>query len=334
VPAFTSGSTAEPLRFALDRDHTIRTKALVWRHWRWCGLENHHRIAVFRGSLVDRFGEARPHLHRTWGNEVHFSTFHMTEEVVATYVEEINRLRPGLIRGYPASVALIARHAMERGRALHRPVAVHTSSEILSAEQRAVIERAFACPVFDWYSQGECVAAAGECEVHRGLHLLPEYGVTELLPTGGDGVHRIVGTSLWNYAMPFIRYETEDLARPHEGRCACGRPQPLVAEILGRGGDVIGGINGVRLAPTSFIHYWKFHIVGDLEGIRFAQIVQTAEDAILVRLVAPRRRDNEEVLRARLTDLLGEMRVGFEYLPEIPTGDKWRFTVSRLRNAG
>ena len=66
-----------------------------------------------------------------------------------------------------------------------------------------------------------------ECGAHSGLHLSDENLVVEIaergtpVPNGGTG--EVVITDLHNYAMPFIRYQSGEVASMARGRCMCGR---------------------------------------------------------------------------------------------------------------
>jgi len=37
------------------------------------------------------------------------------------------------------------------------------------------------------------------------------------------------------------------------------------------------------------------------------------------------------VIRRQLKLLLGNMEIEFDYLPNVPTGQKWRFTISKTK---
>jgi len=332
--AHTSGSTGEPLTYYIDRHLSIMISACVWRHWRWCGIEPRNLIAVFRGTLIDDFGKKQVNYWILNGNQLHFSTFQMNEEVMTKYVQVLKKWRPVLIRGYPSSLEILAQFIIEQGFDVPSPKAIHTSSETVSLSQRELIETAFNAPLFDWYSHGESTVNAGECDRHEGLHLGLEFGLTEFVKTleteNMDNIYNVVSTSLHNYSMPFIRYDTEDLARLGNEECSCGRGLPLISEIIGRKGDIIKGINGVKVSPSSFVHFWKFRVAEHLSNIQYVQIVQKAEDGILVRLVGDKNSENERLIIEQIRLLLGHMRIEFEYLTEIPTGQKWRFTVSEL----
>ena len=334
----TSGSTGEPLSYYIDRDLSTLIQATVWRHWSWCGIKHGEPIAVFRGTLIDEFGKKRQCYYKVEGNQIHFSTFEMDEKIMTEYVKKLNEIKPALIRGYPASLEILARFIKEKNLNVHSPKAIHTSSEVVLPEQRKIIENAFGAPLFDWYGHGESTICAGDCEYHKGLHLNLDFGYTEFIKTKETekmkDVYNIISTSLWNFSMPLIRYNTEDLALLDNSKCLCGRGLPLIKKIIGRQADIIVGINGVQVSPSSFVHFWKYKVANKLLGILYAQIVQEEKDLIRVKLVGSKRKENEQLIRKQLNMLLGDMKIEFGYIPNIPTGQKWRFTVSKINKFG
>ena len=330
----TSGSTGQPLSCYIDGDLSTLIKATVWRHWQWCRVTYSEPIAVFRGTLINEFGKEQQCYYKVeLSNQIHFSTFEMDKNVMGKYVKKLNEIKPALIRGYPASLEILAQFIKKNNLKVHQPKAIHTSSEVVLQEQREITEEAFNAPLFDWYGHGESTVCAGECEYHKGLHLNLEFGFTEFVKTKEtekrENVYNIISTSLWNFSMPFIRYDTEDLALLDNSKCLCGRGLPLIKKIIGRQADIIEGINGVRVSPSSFVHFWKYKVADKLSGIRYAQIVQEEKDFIRVKLAGRKEKKNEGVIGKQLNMLLGNMKIEYEYLPQIPTGQKWRFTVSK-----
>jgi len=334
ILSHTSGSTGQPLEYYIDKNLFALIRATVWRHWQWCGVKYREVIAVFRGTLINEFGKKQQYYYKTEGNQIHFSTFKMNEKVMSKYIKKLNETKPTLIRGYPASLEILARFIKKYNLNIHSPKAIHTSSEVVLPEQREIIESAFGAPLFDWYAHGESTVCAGECEYHKGLHLNMEFGFTEFIKTKETkkmtGIYNIISTSLWNFSMPFIRYDTEDLVPLGNSKCSCGRGLPLVKKIIGRQADIIKGVNGVQVSPSSFVHFWKYKVADELSDIYYVQIVQKEKDLIQVNLVGKKKKKNEELIKKRLNMLLGDMKVEFEYLTQIPTGQKWRFTVSKV----
>src|SRR5262249_8373738 len=151
---------------------------------------------------------------------------------------QLCRRRPRFVLAYARAAVLFARWAEARDLRLHRPDAVLTSAEVLEEDERAVIERAFGCRVFNRYGCREVSVIASECDAHDGLHVMAEGLYVELeTPTGparpGE-MGSVLVTDLLNPAMPLVRYRIGDMASWAPGRCACGRGLPRLAKVSGR----------------------------------------------------------------------------------------------------
>ena len=76
-----------------------------------------------------------------------------------------------------------------------------------------------------------------------GIHLAEDLLIYEVVDHDGhrvpDGTpgSRILVTTLFNRALPLIRYELSDIATVESGPCACGRPYARVTAIEGRRED-------------------------------------------------------------------------------------------------
>ena len=81
---------------------------------------------------------------------------------------------------------------------------------------------------------------------------------------------RILVTDLTNFAMPFIRYETGDVGVWADNPCACGRPFPLLAEVLGRTSDFIVTPAGKLIHGEFFTHL--FYDAPEVANFRVHQI--------------------------------------------------------------
>jgi len=77
-----------------------------------------------------------------------------------------------------------------------------------------LIERVFDVQVFDNYGLGDGGISAFECHLHKGMHIDYERSILQTVNDSGEvvkcAIGRIIATSLYNYAMPFIRYDTGD----------------------------------------------------------------------------------------------------------------------------
>jgi phenylacetate-CoA ligase len=280
--AHTSGTTGAPLSLYQDLPAINRENAFIRRQLAWAGLAHGERRAWIRGDMIVPAEQKTPPYWRfdRGENRLMLSSYHLSEPAARDYVEALAGFDPVVIQAYPSSIGFLAgwmlasgvRHG---GRALRGIV---TSSETLSQHARREIELAFGCRVFDWYGQGERVAAIGTCEQGR-HHLLTDYSYVELLPAE-DGLCELVGTGFHNYSMPLVRYRCGDLVRPAPagGRCACGRAFPLIDEVIGRRDDAVRLPDGRSIGRLD-------HLFKGVEGILEAQIRQDRIDALRILIV-------------------------------------------------
>jgi phenylacetate-CoA ligase len=276
---FTSGgSTGIPVGFYQDR---ARTSAAEWAfmtsQWQRVGYRDGDRSAVFRGS-VTRHGTIEFDPFR---NALVMSSYHLTDEVMPSYLERLRAFRPRYIQAYPSSITLLARFMRTAGEPPVEGVAtVLCGSENLYDWQRSEIEAAFDCRVFSWYGQSECVCLAGECETSAKLHIFPQYGVTELVGERGEAITvpgtigEIVGTGFLTESMPLIRYRTADLASYAAASCeGCGRPYRLFDRIEGRlqefivtGGGRFISMAAINMHSPVFDNVQQFRFYQDTPG--------------------------------------------------------------------
>lgn len=285
----TSGTTGMPLTVGYDRDTVWMTYAVFDRHYSWAGLRmasNGDRIAVARGNVIVPLDQRRPPFWRfNWAqNQMLLSSFHLSKTNLPEYVDALRAFGPTVLDGYPSTLYLIARYLQSVGQILPLRAAV-TSSETLYDFQRCVIESQFRCRVFDYYALAERTVFSGECERHEGHHLAMEYGIAEILdrdqmPARPGEVGQLVGTSLHNTAMPLIRYVTNDRTAIRQRPCSCGRSLDLMDDVTTKAEDVLTLRDGRLISPSVLTHPFK-----PLDCIEGSQIVQTAPDAITVKLV-------------------------------------------------
>lgn len=307
----TSGSTGAPLRFLLTAEQKAYEMAFAIRFWRWAGYRTGDRIAAFRSYIPATPRDPLWKLDRRQ-QTLFFSVYDMTPAHLRRYVTEFNRYRPRFVRGYPTSIFAFAQFAAAEGLPVHSPHAVLTSSETLSPEMRAVIEKTLQCPVFDWWGTNERVVTACQCEQRGAYHVNAEGGILELVPVA-PGLCRMIGTGLINHAMPLIRYDLGDLALPAAAPCPCGRGLPVIGGILGRSDDLIVTGDGKFIPPVRF-----YTLFETCDQIRRFQVVQTAPDAVTVRLVPARELTNLTGLRQKLQRFLGEnVAIEFTIVDEI-----------------
>lgn len=326
----TGGTTGKPLAIYCDSETLQRNFAFFSRLKNWAGASDGSRTATFAGRTLIPVASRGPYWRRNRAaNTLLFSSYHISERSIASYVEALRDFRPELIDAYPSSIEPIARFLLERGITDLRPSAVVTSSETLFPSVRRLVEDAFQCRVFDYYGGAEMASFIAQCE-EGSYHVAPEFGVVEVLRDGKPVTvgerGEIVATGFINPVMPMIRYATGDSAIRGSGKCKCGRAGDTLDEIEGRIDDVIvtpeGNLVG-RLDPI-------FKAVSSLYETR---IVQDAIDHVRVETVVNGElsRGTERELKDQLRARLGpRMRVDIVRVPAIErTGrGKLRTTIN------
>lgn len=338
--AKTSGSTDKPLEFLLDQQNREMEYASIFRQLKWAGIDINSKIATFRGDLSrDNPNSNKPVLWRyhALSKELVFNTLNMEDKVLKKYLEKLIKFKPHLIKGYPSSLYVLAQYMEEHGIYSVKPTAIQTSSEVLSPQQRELIEEYFQCKIFDWYGQSEYVISCGECIEHTGFHINVESGILEFLDNNeqvenGD-IGEMTATGFFNYSMPFIRYNLGDLGCYSDEMCDCGRGSSIVKSFDGRTVDIINTPDGKKISGPAFERYWKDRISYHLQNIEYAQVIQKSKEKILVYIVTKDTLSQEDTMLiiTELRKILSEeMNIEVEELESIPTGKKHRFTRSYL----
>lgn len=339
----TGGSTGEPLTFLQDRDGVRVTGGAVLRlFYEWHGIEPGDREIKLWGSERDIFYHASltPGAMREWLSGVRvLNAFRMTPERMRDYVAAINAYRPRLLRGYSTNLFELARFAEESGLRIHPPRAVISSAGTLYDAFRARMASVYGCSVYNHYGSREMHNMAMECP-DGVLHISAFTHLVEVLddqgqpcPAGVEG--DIVATSLFNRAMPFIRYRIGDRGAWREGTCACGRGLPLLARLSGRRTDCFRTREGKAVPGEYFIHLLGVHLRNN--PIQKCQVIQESYRDLRFRFVlrpghylnAETRQEIEEKTRLVMG---GDCQIAFEPIEDIapaPSG-KFSYTISHV----
>ena len=206
------------------------------------------------------------------------------------------------------------------------------TSERLYDEQRAAIERAFACRVANGYGGRDAGFLAHECPA-GGLHLSAEDIVVEVVdaqgrsvPTGESG--EIVVTHLASAEFPFVRYRTGDIGALDDRPCTCGRGLPLLRDLQGRTTDFVVAADGTVMHGLALIY-----ILRDLPGIERFKVTQETPLLTRVEIVPDSKFDisiNPTIVRGFKQRLGAEVEVQVTVVDAIAPerSGKFRYIVS------
>ncbi len=153
-----------------------------------------------------------------------------------------------------------------------------TLSETVSDDTRRRCRETFGAEIVDNYNSVECGYFAIQCPAQTHYHVQSEVVLLEILdendrPCGPGEMGRVVATPFYNYAMPLIRYETDDRAIVG-GTCSCKRSSQVLARIVGRSRNMFRFPDNSLVVPeltggpiSKYLHprRWQVAQTGPLE---------------------------------------------------------------------
>ncbi len=199
---------------------------------------------------------------------------------------------------------------------------------------RKNIEDTFCCDVYDAYGLNDGGVGAYECKEHTGLHIDTERSIMEVVDNTRsqmeEGIGNILSTSLHNYAMPFIRYDTGDMGHIIGAVCGCGRGSRLLKEVRGRSVDVLLTPEGKSVHGWFFLYiFWEY-----CKGIKEYQVVQEKIDKIVVKIVPEDDFDEKQVemIKEIIKRKSNRWDVEFRFVDKIErtNAGKFKFIINNL----
>jgi phenylacetate-CoA ligase len=344
VKELTSGSTGRPFTIQHTRRDRIRKSAVYMRTYLQVGL----RLTDQQACVTEERGQ---HGHRGWLKALEaFLTekrdqqgrrrglrslvggraFVPVFDSVDSQIEQLVRLQPDFLLGFPSALRPIAEAVKARGEHRIRPRVVCTSAEVLDLDARQVIESAFGVPVLNLYSSMEFGNIAWQCPRCGAMHINADSLIVEVVRQDGTQaapgeIGTLVCTDFESRAMPFIRYAVGDLGTLTDVSCECGCAFPTMGPVEGRMVDRLRRPDGAIISPYQFTCSLEL-----VPGVVQYQVSQQALDQFTVRLVpgpgfGPA--STEEVLE-RCRAILGEdADATVQVVDEIPREPSGKFRV-------
>lgn len=288
----TSGSSGTPMRVVYDQNADDFSKAINLRSM----VENGLRLTDRMVNLGDMRTAKKPSWFQKLGI-LNLQTVDIFDDVDRE-VNDLLKINPQSMIGYASQLRLLSEYKVRHNLKELQPGTIFSTAELLDPDTRRIINSAFDLNVVDLFGCIEVNRTAWECQEHCGYHMDVDSIVMELLDDG-ESVSagergEVVYTSLYNYAMPLIRYQVGDVATPTDETCPCGRGLPLLKSVEGRKDDFIRLPSGKTISPIT-MHL----IVKHTPGIVECQVVQESLDKISVILV----------VMDKFTDVLSERLV-------------------------
>lgn len=338
--ATTGGSTGIPLGFYQEKGVSgAKERAFMLTQWKRVGFKIGDRCVILRGNVVKSANKSKFWEYDPVNKNLVLSSYHMNDVTLPMYIQKIREFKPDFIQAYPSVITILARFMKENSTSPFPSVkAILCGSENLYPWQRELLEGAFQCRVYSWYGHTEIAALAGECEKSTYYHVFPEYGYVELINKDGEPVRddnemgEIVATGLNNFAMPFIRYRTMDLAVPANDKCECRRNYPLLKRVEGRLQELVVTKDKRFITLTALIFAQHFEA---FSRVKEMQLIQEKEGELVVRIVKSPQYSNvdqQEILSKMQRAVGGGLEINFDYVDHIPRtqSGKYKFLIQKL----
>lgn len=268
----TSGSTGMPLPIYVDRREDDYRKAKHLRSNIIVGQRPFDRYVCI--TTPSHFGEIPP-IIRKLGlfSRDYVSVF----DDIGLQIEKIERLKPDLLTGYSSSLYVLAKEAEEKGVTSIRPKLILGGAELSDEHSRRFIEKVFKAPFIDQYAIVELEKISWQCKERNEYHIDADSIIVQFVDKNGEEVSEgergeIVCTSLFNYAMPFIRYNVGDIGVPSGSECECGLTLPMMKMIEGRKDSMLILPGNRVVSPRNFniaMNYYEH--IRDVEQFKVIQ---------------------------------------------------------------
>jgi len=287
----TSGSSGDPFVFARDKfSHALFWASTAFR-FGWYGVDlNTSYQARFYGIPMDFMGYQKERIKDFLGKRFRLPIFDLSDPVLEKFLRHFKTKKFDYINGYTSSIVLFAKFLQQKNIILIDVCpslkACMVTSEMLFEEDKKLLEKQLGIPIINEYGASELDIIAfqnpeGEWQVNAEtlfVEILDENGT--VLPYGKKG--RIVITSLFNKAHPFIRYDIGDIGILDKKSTV---HKPILKQLIGRTNDVAILPSGKK-APGLTFYYITKSIIEDDGNVKEFTIKQTTIDTFIIKYVS------------------------------------------------
>ena len=296
----TSGSTGTPFFFAKDKFCHALSWAIIHDRFSSHGIKNGKDLqARFYGIPKGRLKGIKERIKDCLIARIRFPVFDLSDKVLDQFLKKFIKKPFVYVNGYTSCLVMMAKYCIEKGIKLKSVCPslqkVFTTSEVCDNLDRSILEKGFGVPVVNEYGAAELDLIGFEDQ--NGDWLLNyETLFVEILgednqPVAEGQEGRVVVTSLYNKAMPFIRYDLGDRAILKKEKKGSYN---ILKSVTGRTNDIAILPSG-KLSPGLTFYYISKKL---LEGDGFMKefvIVQRKIDHFHYEYVARRELNKKEM---------------------------------------
>lgn len=287
----TSGSSGDPFIFAKDKFCHALTWSNIISKFGWFGIDfNSSKQARFYGIPLDFIGNKKERLKDVLKNSYRFPIFDLSDSFLETVLVKFQKTDFDYINGYTSSIVLFAKFLQQKNIVLTTICpslkCCVVTSEMLFEEDKILMEKQFGVPIINEYGASELDLIAFQ-NINKEWQMNSETLFVEILddnntilPNGKEG--RIVITSLYNKAHPFIRYDIGDVGILDEKSTF---KKPILKKLIGRTSDVAILPSGKKSPGLTFYYVTK-SIIEDDGNVKEFVVKQTKIDTFEIEYVS------------------------------------------------
>ncbi|WP_345005317.1 phenylacetate--CoA ligase family protein [Snuella lapsa] len=287
----TSGASGTPFFFAKDKLCHALTWAIIKDRFGWFNLDfNSSKQARFYGIPLDKKNYYKERLKDLVSKRIRFNVFDLSDTALTNTMESFKIHPINYINGYTSAIVQFAKF-LKRKQIVLKTICPSLSvcvvtSEMLFENDKQLMETQFGVPVVNEYGASELDLIAfenpdGTWQANSETLFIEILDAqNNVLPLGETG--RIVITSLYNKAQPFIRYDIGDTGSLSTRSTPI---KPILEKLTGRTNDMITLPSGKQAAGLTFYYVTK-SIIEDDNNVKEFVIEQLKTNTFKINYVS------------------------------------------------
>ncbi|MFG6685362.1 phenylacetate--CoA ligase family protein [Mariniflexile sp. HNIBRBA6329] len=259
----TSGSSGDPFIFAKDKFCHALTWAGFVDRYNWFDLDfNTSKQARFYGIPLNKTGYYKERFKDFLSKRYRFSVFDLGDAQLEKNLNIFKNIKFDYINGYTSSIVQFAKYLQRNNMVLNTMCptlkACIVTSEMLFEEDKILLETQLGIPIINEYGAAELGLIAFQNTKNEWIVNTEDLYVeildenNRVLPYGEEG--RVVITSFYNKAHPFIRYDLGDIGKLSKESTP---NKPILETLVGRTNDIVKLPSGKKSAGLTFYYVTK-----------------------------------------------------------------------------
>ncbi len=267
--------------------------------------------ARFYGIPLNFVGYQKERFKDLLSNRYRFPIFDLSEEMLEQFYQKFTKMSFEYINGYTSSIVLFAKHLQHKNVILKDVCpslkVCMVTSEMLFERDKKLLEYWLGVPIVNEYGASELDLIA-YTDAQNDFVVNAETLFVEILDENNHPVAlgeqgRIVITSLYNKAHPFIRYDIGDWGSFSKAGTA---RKPILKSLIGRTNDIAILPNGKKVPGLTFYYVTK-KIIEEESNVTEFVVVQIKKNSFEIKYTSriPLNDKEEKAIRKALETYIG-----------------------------